>query len=73
MNGLHFVRYKRPSKIPRWYIYAWRGGPRLWKLDSIKKPYLRSEDVDKLFKAAGLAATRQCRATGAECQTGRAS
>lgn len=29
MSGLHIVPAKTASGLPKWYVYAWRGGPRI--------------------------------------------
>lgn len=51
IRGLHFVRAIRPGGIPRWYVYAWRGGPLVLKRDSLKKPWLSVREL-KLVQAA---------------------
>lgn len=51
MKGLHFVRHPRPGQLPRWYIYAWRGGPSIARIDSLKKPKLQRRDLERVLKA----------------------
>ena len=49
--GLHFVRVSRPGKPLRWYVYAYRGGPCILKLDSPTKPKIRPEQLESLLEA----------------------
>jgi hypothetical protein len=52
--GSHFVR----SSGKRWYVYAWRGGPRIATVDSSTKPVLSREQellVEKARRAAAEA------------------
>lgn len=51
MKGLHYVRHRRPGQLPRWYIYAWRGGPVIAKIDSLYKPKLQRRDLERVLKA----------------------
>ena len=50
-GGIHFVRINRGGKIRVWYVYAWRGGPRILRIESRSKPRLSHEHLVKL-KAA---------------------
>lgn len=45
------MRYKRPGRAPRWYVYAWRGGPLILKRDAARKPLLGASEL-KLVQAA---------------------
>jgi hypothetical protein len=42
-SGVHFVRIARQGSEHRWYIYAWRGGPRIAVIDGGKRPRLSRE------------------------------
>ncbi|HET7255607.1 MAG TPA: site-specific integrase [Xanthobacteraceae bacterium] len=42
MIGVHYVRAKGPAGH-RWYIYAWRGGPRIGVIEGGPKPRLSRE------------------------------
>ncbi len=43
--GLHMVKSERPGKPVRWYIYAWRGGPKIRVAEQPTRPRLTPEDV----------------------------
>jgi len=46
IEGLHFVRAAATKSRPvRWYVYAWRGGPRIQITDGAKKPTLTKEGL----------------------------
>jgi integrase len=45
VEHVHFVRAVRPGKPVRWYVYAWRGGPRVKVTVGTAKPKLSEEDV----------------------------
>jgi hypothetical protein len=46
IEGLHFVRVAATKNRPiRYYVYAWRGGPRIMISDGPKKPKLTPEAV----------------------------
>lgn len=32
-HGLHIVGFKRKEKLPLWYVYAYRGGPRIYSCE----------------------------------------
>jgi integrase len=40
IKGLHTVRIRRPGKPTRWYVYAWRGGPRILAAVGPKPPQI---------------------------------
>lgn len=42
-SGLHIVR-KRLKSGTAWYIYAWRSGPQIRRVDAVKKPRLTLDD-----------------------------
>lgn len=45
MDGLHYVRKRKPGKRPIWYVYAWRGGPQVARYEQMKRPELsRAEE-----------------------------
>lgn len=48
--GLHIVRKRRTGQPDRWYIYAWRGGPRIHATDGAR-PRITAEITDKLAEA----------------------
>jgi integrase len=52
MKGVHFVRIARSKgRAPLWYIYAWRGGPRIARIESRKKPRLGHEHLALIKEA----------------------
>ena len=51
MKGVHYVRIDRGARPPRWYVYAWRGGPLVLRKESRSKPILGSEDVRAILAA----------------------
>lgn len=49
MKGLHFVRHRRDGgQLPVWYVYAWRGGPKIARVESRNKPPLNHSHLAKL-------------------------
>lgn len=56
MKGVHYVRVRLSGRKYRWYVYAWRGGPRIGVCESIEKPKLEYKDI-KLINAAYEAKT----------------
>ncbi|HEX7856004.1 MAG TPA: tyrosine-type recombinase/integrase [Sphingobium sp.] len=51
VEGLHFVKAVRPGKPVRWYVYAWRGGPRVLTSESPTRPKLNKEQLGDLLAA----------------------
>lgn len=51
IKGLHFQRVNRPGKVPVWYVYAYRGGPRILRHEGVKKPELTRAGLAKLMEA----------------------
>lgn len=51
IDRLHFVRSVRAGKPVRWYVYAYRGGPQIAKIDSPTRPKLKREEIGALLKA----------------------
>ena len=49
--GVHYVRVKRPGKAITWYVYAWRGGPRIMRFAGSLKPKLTREALDHFNRA----------------------
>jgi integrase len=49
--GVHFVRIAARDGTHRWYIYAWRGGPRIATIDGGPKPRL-SRELEQAVKDA---------------------
>lgn len=48
IEGVHFVRVKRAGKPIRYYVYAWRGGPKIMQVESPTKPKLTKDALEKL-------------------------
>ena len=48
--GMHFVCRKRAGKPAIWYIYAWRGGPRIHKSEGVR-PKVTAQIIDALGEA----------------------
>jgi len=80
IDGLHFVRAAATKSRPvRWYVYAWRGGPRIMVSDGPKKPNLTKDALAALAEAHEdrkpiqdnmlAAAIRQCRGRPGEILT----
>ena len=42
--GVHFTRHELASGT-RWYVYAWRGGPKIMTAEQVLKPALTPEAV----------------------------
>ena len=51
IKGLHFIEKRRPGKESIWYIYAHRGGPRIYKSVGWKRPTLTTDTLRKLVAA----------------------
>lgn len=51
IQGVHFVRSARAGKSPRWYVYAWRGGPLILKAEGAAKPKLGRAEVAAIAEA----------------------
>lgn len=51
IEGVHYVRIAKPGKPIRWYVYAWRGGPCILKLDSPTKPKLGRAEIAAIAAA----------------------
>lgn len=49
--GIHVVRSARLGKPIRWYIYAWRGGPRIRIVEQPTRPSLTRDDVAAIAQA----------------------
>lgn len=43
--GVHIVKAVRTGKPVRWYIYAWRGGPKIRVAEQPGRPALTKEDI----------------------------
>jgi integrase len=57
IDGVHFVASRRPGKPVRWYVYAWRGGPCILKVESPTKPKLGRDELAKLTQVMADAKT----------------
>lgn len=44
LAGVHFIRHEL-AKGTRWYVYAWRGGPKIMEAQTVLKPALTPEAV----------------------------
>lgn len=51
IEGVHFVRSKRPGRPITWYVYAWRGGPCIMRVESVPKPKLTANALEQLVQA----------------------
>lgn len=49
--GVYFVPIRRPGKPLRWYVYAWRGGPCILKVDNPTRPKLGKAEIDAISAA----------------------
>src|SRR5262245_6990874 len=45
LEGVHFVAYRKADGRRRWYVYAWRGGPKIMDASGEMKPALTPEAV----------------------------
>jgi len=50
IKGLHFQKDARPGKPIVWYVYAYRGGPRIMRHEGPAKPVLDRATVAKLLE-----------------------
>lgn len=50
-TGVHIVKAARPGKPIRWYIYAWRGGPKIRVAEQPGRPALTREDIAAIAAA----------------------
>lgn len=62
--GVHIVKAARPGKPIRWYIYAWRGGPKIRVAEQPSRPALTKEDI------AAIAAAQASQQTPADTVAG---
>jgi integrase len=51
IDGVYFVPIRRTAKPTTWYVYAWRGGPRILKAAGDKKPTLGRAEVAAIATA----------------------
>lgn len=51
IKHVHFVRKLLADGTPRWYVYAWRGGPQVMVADGKRRPALTSEAVRLIAEA----------------------
>jgi integrase len=51
IEGVHFVRRQRPGRSVIWYVYAWRGGPCIMRVECPSKPKLTPEALAELVQA----------------------
>ncbi|RSU58055.1 tyrosine-type recombinase/integrase [Sphingobium yanoikuyae] len=49
--SIQFIKKVTPNKPIRWYVYAYRGGPRIATIESPKKPKLNLEQKRKALEA----------------------
>ena len=50
IGGVHFVEVRRVARPPKWYVYAWRGGPRIMTAEGRHKPKLTSQALAELVR-----------------------
>lgn len=50
-EGPHFVAIRKPGKPVRWYIYGWRGGPRIAASVGGARPKLTADMIRAIAKA----------------------
>ena len=48
--GLHVVPFRRPGKLTIWYVYAYRGGPRIYDCEGVR-PVITKEILEAAFEA----------------------
>lgn len=58
VQGVHIVRAARPGKQLRWYIYAWRSGPKIRVAEQPNRPSLTKEDIAAIAAAHAEAEQR---------------
>lgn len=51
MKGIQFIKSARPGKPVAWYVYAWKGGPRIMTATGPKKPALTLEAIAAYHEA----------------------
>lgn len=51
IKGVYFNPIKRAGKPLRWYVYAWRGGPCILKVESPTKPKLGPAELAAIVEA----------------------
>ena len=51
LKNVHFVKYRQKDGRLRWYVYAWRGGPKIMDGAGERKPPLTSEAISEFYKA----------------------
>lgn len=56
VEGVHIVTSRKAGKPVRYYIYAWRGGPRIRTVEGGEKPTITKDDVKAI--AAALEAAK---------------
>src|SRR4051812_48481146 len=61
--GVHFVKAVAKDGSHRWYVYAWRGGPRIATVDGGPQPRL-SREMESAVKEARARAAASDETTG---------
>ena len=51
IKGLQFIKSARPGKPVRWFVYAWKGGPRIMTAEGPRKPALTPEALQAYQEA----------------------
>lgn len=51
VEGVHIVRTQRGNDPLRWYVYAWRGGPKIRSQEGGERPTLTAADVKAIAQA----------------------
>ena len=51
IKGLQFIKSARPGKPVRWFVYAWKGGPRIMTAEGPRKPNLTPDALQAYQEA----------------------
>ena len=57
--GVHFVRSARAGRPVRWYVYAWRGGPQVYRSEDPRKPRLTHDVIRAIADAHDARAPKE--------------
>ena len=57
--GVHFVRSARAGRPIRWYVYAWRGGPQVYRSEERRKPRLTHDVIRAIADALDARAPKE--------------
>ena len=62
IKGLNWTKVTRPGKPVRWYLYAWRGGPRIGYHEGPRMPRITARELaayEKAVKGRGVLGTNR--------------